>query len=381
MGFSFSIEATAGSARAGVFSTPHGDIPTPIFAPVGTQATVKAITPRNLREMNASLILANTYHLHLRPTDELVLDMGGLHEFMQWHGPILTDSGGFQVFSLTDLRKIDDDGVTFKSHLDGAMLRMTPESSIAIQHNLGADIIMAFDECAVPDDRDVSVAAMNRTHAWAKRCVDYHYTQGNPDKQALFGIVQGGIFPELRAQSVEAITTLDLPGYAIGGLAVGETKEQMLTTLDSTMPLMPHDKPRYLMGVGRPEDLIEAIARGVDIFDCVLPTREARHGAALTRYGRLNMRAKKFERDSNPVDEMCTCYACQHFTRAYIRHLLKAKEILGLHLLSIHNLTYLLQLVQDLRQRILESESAFQEFATDTLERWYTAHPDRRPTL
>ncbi len=381
MVFSFKIEAKAGPARAGVFSTPHGDIPTPIFAPVGTQATVKAVTPRDLQEMNASLILANTYHLHLRPGDELVRDMGGLHEFMQWHGPILTDSGGFQVFSLTDLRKIDDDGVSFKSHLDGAMLRLTPEKAIAIQHNLGPDIMMAFDECAVPDDRDVSIAAMERTHAWAKRCVEYHYTHGDPNKQALFGIVQGGVFPDLRAQSVEAITSLNLPGYAIGGLAVGETKEQMLQTLDVTLPMMPEDKPRYLMGVGRPEDLIEAIARGVDIFDCVLPTREARHGAALTQNGRLNMRAKKFERDQHPIDETCTCYACQNFTRAYIRHLLKAKEILGLHLLSIHNLTYLLQLVQTLRQKIYQGEAAFTEFADTTLERWYTAHPERRPVF
>lgn len=381
MVFSFKIEAKAGPARAGVFSTPHGDIPTPIFAPVGTQATVKAVTPRDLKEMNASLILANTYHLHLRPGDELVRDMGGLHEFMQWHGPILTDSGGFQVFSLTELRKIDDDGVSFKSHLDGAMLRLTPEKAMAIQHNLGPDIMMAFDECAVPDDREVSIAAMERTHAWAKRCVDYHYSQGDPNKQALFGIVQGGVFPDLRAQSVEAITSLDLPGYAIGGLAVGETKEQMLQTLDVTLPMMPEDKPRYLMGVGRPEDLIEAIARGVDIFDCVLPTREARHGAALTHNGRLNMRAKKFERDQQPVDDTCTCYACQNFTRAYIRHLLKAKEILGLHLLSIHNLTYLLQLVQTLRQKIYQGETAFTEFADTTLERWYTAHPERRPVF
>ena len=381
MGFSFTIEATVGSARAGVFSTPHGDIPTPIFAPVGTQATVKAVTPRDLQEMNASLILANTYHLHLRPGAELIRDMGGLHEFMQWHGPILTDSGGFQVFSLTELRKIDDDGVSFKSHLDGSMLRLTPESAMAIQHNLGADIMMAFDECAVPDDRDVSLAAMERTHAWAKRCVEYHYSHGNPAKQALFGIVQGGIFPDLRAQSVEAITALDLPGYAIGGLAVGETKEQMLQTLDFTLPLMPQDKPRYLMGVGRPEDLVEAISRGIDIFDCVLPTREARHGAALTHNGRLNMRAKKFERDRQPVDETCTCYTCQNFSRAYIRHLFKAKEILGLHLLSIHNLNYLLQLVRDLRQMIMEGETAFQQFATTTLERWYTAHPERRPML
>jgi queuine tRNA-ribosyltransferase len=380
MGFSFTVEATAGQARAGVFRTPHGDILTPIFAPVGTQAAVKAITPRDLQEMGAMLVLANTYHLHLRPGNALVRDLGGLHNFMQWHGPILTDSGGFQVFSLTELRKIDDDGVSFRSHLDGAALRFTPETAIQIQHDLGADIIMAFDECAVPDNREIILPAMHRTHRWLERCVAYHYAQGDPSRQALFGIVQGGIFPDLRAQSVEAVTAYDLPGYAIGGLAVGETKAQMLATLDVTLPLLPEDKPRYLMGVGRPEDLVEAIARGVDIFDCVLPTREARHGAALTREGRLNMRSKVFERDTQPVDPECTCYTCQHFTRAYVRHLLKAKEILGLQLLSIHNLQFLLTLARELREAILAGPASFRALVAHLRERMgYWPIPDFAP--
>ena len=328
------------------------------------------MTPRDLHEIGTSLILANTYHLHLRPGDELIRDLGGLHEFMQWDGPILTDSGGFQVFSLTDLNKIDDDGVTFRNHIDGAKLRFTPEVSMKIQHNLGADIIMAFDECADPDDRDVATAAMERTHTWARRCADYHYSKGDPARQALFGIVQGGIFPDLREQSVEFITSLDLPGYAIGGLAVGETKEEMLATLDATLPLMPDDRPRYLMGVGRPEDLVEAIARGVDIFDCVLPTREARHGSALTHEGRFNMRNKQFERDNRPIEDRCDCYACQHFSRAYIRHLMKAKEILGYQLLSIHNLNFLLNLVRDLRQAIIDDEGAFEALVGDLRSQW-----------
>jgi queuine tRNA-ribosyltransferase len=372
MSFTFSLEATAGTARAGVFKTPHGDILTPIFAPVGTQATVKAILPRDLHELNATLILANTYHLHLRPGADLVAEMGGLHQFMAWDGPILTDSGGFQVFSLADLRRIDDNGVKFRSHLDGAAHYLTPEKSIEIQHHLGADIIMAFDECAVPNDRDVATSAMHRTHAWAKRCVDYHYTQGDPTRQALFGIVQGGIFPDLRAQSVEAITTLNLPGYAVGGLAVGETKKEMLATLDVTMPLMPTDRPRYLMGVGHAEDLVQAVARGIDIFDCVLPTREARHGAALTRFGRYNMRNQQFAHDSEPIEAGCTCYTCQHFSRAYIRHLIKAKELIAHQLLSIHNLHFLLTLVRGMRAAIVQGESNFRTFAEAFLTDWHS---------
>jgi queuine tRNA-ribosyltransferase len=370
MVFRFSLEATAGNARAGVFETPHGKILTPVFAPVGTQATVKAVLPRDLQVMGASLILANTYHLHLRPGDTLIRDQGGLHHFMAWDGPILTDSGGFQVFSLADLRRINDDGVTFKSHIDGSSYYFTPEYAIEIQHNLGADIVMAFDECAEPDNRDVAEAAMERTHLWAKRCADYHYAQGDPNRQALFGIVQGGIYADLREQSAKTITSLDLPGYAIGGLGIGESKDEMYATLDCTLPHMPADRPRYLMGIGRAEDLVEAVKRGVDIFDCVLPTREARHGAALTRYGRLNMRNLQFAEDSHPIEEGCGCYACTHFSRAYIRHLSKAGEILVHQLLSIHNLYFLLNLMRDMRQAILADEGQFQSFANDFLSDW-----------
>lgn len=372
MAFTFTVEAVAGQARAGTFSTPHGDIPTPVFAPVGTQATVKAVLPRDLQAVQAKLILANTYHLHLRPGDTLVRDMGGLHTFMAWDGPILTDSGGFQVFSLSGLRRVKDDGVTFRNHIDGAIVHFTPERAIEIQHNLGADIIMAFDECAVPDDREIIAAALKRTHAWAVRCADYHRKEGDTQRQALFGIVQGGIFPDLREQSAAFITQLDLPGYAIGGLAVGETKAQMLETLGLTVPLLPTDRPRYLMGVGQAEDLVEAVKRGVDIFDCVLPTREARHGAALTRFGRLNMDNLRFARDSEPIEADCTCYTCTHFSRAYIRHVVKAKELISHQLLSIHNLHFLLKLMQTMRAAIFEGEAALQNFSEAFLSDYRT---------
>lgn len=358
MTFTFTVEAEQGKARAGVFETPHGPIHTPVFAPVGTQATVKAIQPRELREMGASLLLANTYHLHLRPGDELIRDLGGLHSFMGWDGPILTDSGGFQVFSLGEMNDIDDDGVTFKDHLDGSQHRFTPEISMRIQHNLGADIIMAFDECPTPDDRDYVERSLKRTHPWLARSVDEHYRSGDPSRQALFGIVQGGIFDDLRAESAAFVSQFDLPGYAIGGLAVGETKEAMYTTLNFTTPLLPKDRPRYLMGVGSPEDLVHGVARGVDIFDCVLPTRVARNGAALTRTGRINMRNLKYADDPRPIEEGCTCYACSHFSRAYIRHLVKASEILGHQLLSIHNVHLLLALMREMRAAILDGTFA-----------------------
>src|SRR5574341_10164 len=286
-------------ARAGVFRTPHGDVLTPVFAPVGTAATVKALTPAQLRELGATLVLSNTYHLYLRPGDELIRDLGGLHSFMHWDGPILPDSGGFQVFSLTDTRRIDEDGVTFKSHIDGSTHRFTPEKSIAIQENLGADIIMAFDECPPPLDRDYNREALNRTHAWAARCL----AAKRRDDQALFGIVQGGVFRDLREESARYLTGLGFPGYAIGGLAVGETKDQMHATIELVNDVLPADKPRYLMGVGSPEDLINGVRRGVDIFDCVLPTRVARNGAALTRTGRLNMKNAPYARDLRPVEE------------------------------------------------------------------------------
>jgi len=347
--FSYIITAHAGRARAGIFSTPHGDLETPLFAPVGTQATVKTLTPAQLGELGASLILSNTYHLYLRPGDELIRDLGGLHEFMQWPGPMLTDSGGYQVFSLAQTRKIDDAGVTFKSHIDGSAHRFTPEKSIQIQENLGADIIMAFDECSDPNDHAYSQIAMERTHRWAERCL----TAKRRADQALFGIIQGGINPDLRSASAQFIASLPFPGIAIGGLSVGETKDEMYSTLDLVTSILPESKPRYLMGVGTPEDLIDAIARGVDIFDSVLPTRLARHNAAFSPEGRLNLMNATFARDPRPIDETCKCYTCYTFTRAYLRHLIVAKESLAGTLLSIHNLHALVQLVKDIRIAIL----------------------------
>jgi queuine tRNA-ribosyltransferase len=363
--FEFTVQASTGAARVGVLQTPHGPLLTPVFAPVGTQATVKAVQPRELHEMGATLVLANTYHLYMRPGSALVRDFGGLHGFMAWDGPMLTDSGGFQVFSLGQLRQIDDDGVTFRSHLDGAAHRFTPEKSIQIQHDLGADVIMAFDECPPPLDRDVVRNAVNRTYAWALRSRDEHARSGDMTRQALFGIVQGGIFPDLRADSAAQLITLDLPGYAVGGLAVGETKAQMLTTLDQTVPLLPTHKPRYLMGVGSPEDLVNGVARGIDIFDCVLPTRIARNAAAMTRHGRLNFRNAQHATEHGPIEAGCTCYACQTFSRAYIRHLVKANEILGHQLLSIHNLHMLIALMRDMRAAIING--TFATFATEFL--------------
>jgi queuine tRNA-ribosyltransferase len=362
--FEYHITATQGRARTGVFHTPHGDLETPVFAPVGTQATVKTLTPEHLKGLGASLVLSNTYHLYLRPGDELVRDLGGLHAFMQWPGPMLTDSGGFQVFSLAETRKIDDDGVTFKSHIDGSMHRFTPEKSIQIQENLGADIIMAFDECSDPNDHAYTVKAMERTHRWAERSLAAHT---RPD-QALFGIVQGGVNPDLRTASAKFISSLPFPGIAIGGLSVGETKAEMHDTLDIVTPLLPEDKPRYLMGVGTPEDLINGVARGVDIFDCVLPTRLARHNAAFSPEGRLNLMNATFARDKRPIDETCDCYTCHTFTRAYLRHLIVAKELLAGTLLSIHNLRALIRLMETMRAAI--HDGSFESRVPDLLAQW-----------
>jgi queuine tRNA-ribosyltransferase len=356
--FEFDLLATDHRARAGVFHTAHGDLLTPVFAPVGTAATVKALTPAQLQELGASLVLSNTYHLYLRPGDELVRDLGGLHCFMHWDGPLLTDSGGFQVFSQAQTRKtpatasgavVGADGVIFKSHIDGSLHRFTPEKSVAIQENLGADIIMAFDECPPPLDRAYNEASLERTHAWAARSLG---AKTRAD-QALFGIVQGGVFPDLRAQSARYVAGLGFPGFGIGGLAVGESKAQMLATLEIMDAQLPLDRPRYLMGVGSPEDLVNAVARGVDIFDCVLPTRLARNHAAMTRAGRLNMRNAVFARDTQPVEPGCTCYCCANFTRAYVRHLAAADEILGAVLLSMHNVHLLLSLTREMRAAIL----------------------------
>ena len=351
--FHFQLEGSSGRARAGRFSTPHGELETPVFAPVGTQASVKAISPAQLDELGASLVLANTYHLYLRPGDELVAELGGLHQFMQWPKPILTDSGGFQVFSLAARRKVDADGVTFRSHLDGATHRFTPEKVMAIQENLGADIIMALDECADPHDEAYSKLALARTHAWAQQCLEAKRRKD----QALFGIVQGGIFPELRQQSAEFIASLGFEGHAIGGLSVGESKEDLLRVLEIVDASLPEDKPRYLMGVGTPADLVEGVRRGVDLFDCVLPTRLGRNNAVFLRTGeRLNLKNVEFSRDSAPIDESCGCYTCRTFSRAYLRHLIQAKEMLAATLLSIHNVHTLVQLARDLRAAVLRDE-------------------------
>ena len=361
--FDFKIAAQDGTARASEFTTPHGVLQTPLFAPVGTQATVKSITPAQLDDLGTTLVLANTYHLFLRPGDELVAKMGGLHEFMQWRKPMLTDSGGFQVFSLAEMRKVDEDGVTFKSHIDGSMKRLTPESSIKIQENLGADIIMAFDECSDPNDRGYVEQAMGRTHRWAQRCLDAK----KRDDQALFGIVQGGIFDDLREQSARTISAMGFPGHAIGGLSVGETKAEMYHTIEVCNSVLPPEKPRYLMGVGTPEDLIEGVLRGIDIFDCVLPTRLARHNSAMTMFGRLNLMNRTSAEDLRPIDETCSCYTCRTFTRAYLRHLVVAREMLAATLLSIHNLHTLLQLARDLRQAIIEGR--LEAFADEAMAR------------
>jgi queuine tRNA-ribosyltransferase len=371
--FAFELRARQGRARAGVIFTPHGELFTPLFAPVGTQASVKSVTPAQLEELNASLVLANTYHLYLRPGDELVAEMGGLHAFMGWPHPILTDSGGFQVFSLAENRSVDENGVTFKSHIDGSIHRFTPEITIAIQENLGADIIMTFDECAPPYERDYNQRAVERTHAWARRCLE---AKRRPD-QALFGIVQGGVFPDLRARSAEFIASLGFPGHAIGGLSVGETKEEMNAMLEVVDAVLPEDKPRYLMGVGTPGDLVNAVLRGVDIFDCVLPTRLARHNAAMTRYTRLNLVNASFARDQRPIDEACNCFTCQRFTRAYLRHLINAREMLSATLLSIHNLHTLVQLATDMRQAILMG--IFDQFVSNFLIRQSLASSEQQP--
>lgn len=350
--FYFYLKAKQEKARAGLFHTPHGMIETPIFMPVGTQATVKAVTPAQLDEIGVQILLANTYHLFIRPGADLVAELGGLHTFMNWPKPILTDSGGFQVFSLSDLRKITDEGVIFKSHLDGLKFFFTPELAIQVQEKLGADIIMAFDECPEPTDRNLNERAVERTSQWAQRCLR---AKTRPD-QALFGIVQGGVFSDLRQESAQFITSLNLPGYAIGGLSVGESKQQTFEILDLVDNLIPREKPRYLMGVGTPEDIIEGIRRGIDMFDCVLPTRLARHQTALTMNGRFNLMNAKHARDASPIDVECPCYTCRHFSRGYLRHLIMAKEILASTLLSIHNIFTLVELTRILREAILQNQ-------------------------
>jgi len=337
-------------ARAGILYTPHGPIPTPAFVPVGSQATVKTLSPRELKELGVVILQANTYHLYLRPGAEVIAEMGGLHHFMAWDGPILTDSGGFQVFSLEHLRSLTDEGVTFRSHIDGSTHLFTPERVIEIQERLGGDIIMPLDVCTpYPSDHAHNAEALRRTHLWAERC---RRAQTRKD-QALFGIVQGSTFPDLRRESVEFLTALDFPGYAIGGLSVGEPKGVMQEMLELITPLLPGDKPRHLLGVGSPEDLFQCAAVGMDSFDCVLPTRVARNGAFFTRQGRLNIRNSRFARDPGPIEPGCECYTCRNFSRAYLRHLVISEEILGLRLATLHNLHFFLRLVEEIRASII----------------------------
>ena len=338
------------NARYGVIHTPHGDVETPIFMPVGTLASVKFISPEELYELNAGIILGNTYHLWLRPGEDIISEAGGLHKFMNYNRPILTDSGGFQVFSLSDNRKINEEGVTFKNHLNGDTLFLSPEKSIEIQNKLLSDIMMSFDECPpYPATYEYMKDSVERTLRWAKRGLDAHQ---NPDKQALFGIVQGGEFEDLRKHSAEELVKMNFPGYSIGGTSVGETKETMYKMIDYSVKYLPFAKPRYLMGVGSVDSILEGVLRGIDMFDCVLPTRIARHGALMTSAGRVNIRNQKYERDFRPLDAECDCYTCRNYSRAYLRHLFKCNEGLGMRLLSIHNLRFLTKLMEDIREAI-----------------------------
>lgn len=363
--FYFESEARCSNtrARAGFFVTPHGMVETPRFMPVGTLATVKTLTPAQLEAAGAQMVLANTYHLHLQPGENIVAAAGGLHRFMSWKGPILTDSGGFQVFSLSSIRTISEEGVKFRSPRDGALINLTPERSIYIQNQLGADVIMAFDECPpYPATREAVELATDRSYRWLKRCIDAHR---NPE-QALFGIIQGGVYPDLRSSAARQLVELDLPGYAIGGVSVGEPSELIEKIVQVTAPLLPEHKPRYLMGIGTYREMVLAIASGVDLFDCVIPTRLGRHGAALVGGDRWNLKNARFREDFTPLDESCPCYTCQNFSRAYLSHLVRAKESLGFTLLSLHNVTELIRFTQRIRDAIL-SDRFPTEFA-----RWLT---------
>lgn len=339
-------------ARRGRVNTPHGPIETPVFMPVGTAGTVKAMKPEEVRDMGAQIILGNTYHLYLRPGHEVVEAAGGLHKFMNWERAILTDSGGFQVFSLGAMRKISEEGVEFRSHIDGSKHMLSPEKSMEIQNALGSDIMMAFDECApYPADRNYVKNSLERTTRWLKRCKEYHK---NTEQQSLFGIMQGGMYKDLRKQSAEEIVELDLPGYAIGGLSVGEPKELMYEIMDDCVDYLPAEKPRYLMGVGSPDCLFEGVERGIDMFDCVLPTRIARHGMAMTSQGRVNIKNAKYERDFTPLDPHCDCYTCRNYSKAYLRHLFKCDEILSSMLMTTHNLHFLVNTMAGIRKAIEE---------------------------
>ncbi len=356
--FRFRTESSCSttSARTGVFDTPHGSVETPAFMPVGTRAVVKGLRSEELVSLGARMVLANTYHLHLRPGEDIIAELGGLHTFMNWSGPILTDSGGYQVFSLEHLASIDDDGATFRSVVDGATVRFTPERVMAIQRALGADVVMAFDECP-PDPRDRTRVerATNRSIEWLERCVGAWHDHGGVESgQALFGIVQGGVFEDLRRRSVEATCSHDLPGYAVGGVSVGEGRVDAMLAVDASVPLLPADRPRYLMGVGTPEDFVESVARGVDLFDCVTPTRHGRTHQAFTSEGRLNLRNQRFARDPAPLEEGCDCPTCAGYSRAYLRHLCTTREMLGAILLTVHNLRTFHRLMEEIRTAIRE---------------------------
>ena len=369
----FEIKARDGKARQGTFHTPHGAIQTPVFMNVGTVAAIKgAVSTMDLKEIGTQVQLSNTYHLHVRPGDDVVKKMGGLHRFMNWDRPILTDSGGFQVFSLAGLRKINEEGVDFNSHIDGRKIFMGPEESMQIQSNLGSTIAMAFDECPPhPATRDYMAASVARTTRWLERCKrEMDRLNCLPDtinkEQMLFGINQGGTFEDIRIEHAQAISELDLPGYSIGGLAVGESHEEMYRILDEVVPHLPDNKPRYLMGVGTPANILESVERGVDFFDCVYPARNGRHGHAYTNFGKMNLMNKRFELDERPIEVGCQCPACRHYSRAYIRHLLKAKEMLGLRLLVLHNLYFYNTMMSEIRDAI--EENRFQEYKKQKLD-------------
>ena len=377
--FNFQLHHTDGAARAGELETPHGKALTPFFMPVATQATVKGLTPEEVRDVGAQVVLSNAYHLYLRPGVETVVKLGGLHKFMGWDGPILTDSGGFQAFSMGPLRKVSDDGIRFRSHIDGSEHNFTPELATANQEGLAPDIAMCFDQCIAYGASEKQVRqAMERTHRWAQSCFDAHQSSatGAPSGQALFGIVQGGTFPELRDESARAISAIPFHGYAVGGLAVGENKEDMYRFTGQVADVLPEDKPRYLMGVGSPEDLVEGVARGIDMFDCALPTRVARNGSLFTPEGRVDVTKARYAEQQGPLDETCDCYTCRNYSAAYLRHLFRAKELLGLRLASIHNLRFVLALMERIRASILEKR--FDAFRRDFLDRYQPANEAAR---
>lgn len=361
-------------ARTGILHTPHGDVLTPMFMPVGTLASVKFLSPADIKAIESGVILSNTYHLWLRPGDEIVKAAGGLHQFMNVDNPILTDSGGFQVFSLAHMRNIEEEGVVFRSHLNGDKLFLSPEKSIQIQNNLGADIIMSFDECpAYPSTYDYMKQSVERTLRWAKRGQEAHQ---RPDEQSLFGIVQGGDYKDLRELSAKTLVDMDFDGYSIGGTSVGEDKETMYRMVDYSIVHLPEDKPRYLMGVGAVNDILESVKRGVDMFDCVLPTRIARHGAAMTSQGRVNIKKKQYEMDFSPLDPECDCETCKNHTKAYLRHLIRANEGLGMRLMSIHNLRFLIRLTQEIRQAI--NEDRYLDYMKETFEKYNLNEKDAK---